>query len=106
MALDLPEVEESTSYGTPALKVRGKLMVRLKEDHHTVVLRTTWEDRERLMVVHPDVFFVTEHYRGHPWVLMNLAAATGTLLLPVLESAWRLCAPRSLVARHPSGPAE
>jgi len=26
LALELPEVEESTSYGTPALKVRGKLM--------------------------------------------------------------------------------
>ena len=45
-AMALPEVEESSSYGTPALKVRGKLMVRLKEDLETIVLRTTWEDRE------------------------------------------------------------
>jgi hypothetical protein len=32
IALDLPQVEEGTSYGTPALKVKGKLIVRLRED--------------------------------------------------------------------------
>jgi hypothetical protein len=40
-ACTLPVVEESTSYGTPALKVRGKLMVRLWGDRLTVVLRCT-----------------------------------------------------------------
>jgi hypothetical protein len=104
-ALALPEVEESTSYGTPALKVRGKLMVRLKEDMQTVVLRTTWEERDRLVTVYPEVFFVTDHYRKHPWVLMSLGAAASTLLNPVLETAWRLSAPPSLAAKPPSSPA-
>ena len=35
-ALALPEVAESTSYETPALKVRGKLMLRLREDNETL----------------------------------------------------------------------
>lgn len=30
-AAGLPEVEEGTSYGTPALKVRGKLICRIKD---------------------------------------------------------------------------
>ncbi len=102
MALTLPEVEESTSYGTAALKVRGKLMVRLKEDRQTVVVRCTWDERERLIALHPQVFFVTEHYRGHSWVLMHLATATTALLAPVLDAAWRLCAPRSLLSKHDS----
>ena len=37
-ATGLPEVDESTSYGTPALKVRGKFLTRLKEDGETIVL--------------------------------------------------------------------
>jgi hypothetical protein len=102
--LALPEVEESTSYGTPALKVRGKLMARLKEDDETVVLRTTWEERERLMMLYPTVFFVTEHYRNHPWVLMRLSTVTSLLLGQVLESAWRFSAPRSLLASRSSNP--
>jgi hypothetical protein len=32
IALAWPEVEDGTSYGTPALKVRKELLVRLKED--------------------------------------------------------------------------
>jgi hypothetical protein len=99
-ALALPEVEESTSYGTPALKVRGKLMVRLKEDLETVVLRTTWEDRERLMTLHPRTFHVTDHYRAHPWVLMRLAEARRAQVPEWLKAAWRLAAPRSLVRKH------
>jgi hypothetical protein len=30
LALSLPGVEEGTSYGTPALKVRGTLLTRLR----------------------------------------------------------------------------
>jgi hypothetical protein len=30
--LALPEVEASTSYGTPALKVRGRLIARLRTE--------------------------------------------------------------------------
>lgn len=63
IGLAFPEVAESTSYGTPALKVRGKLMIRLKEDDETLVCRSSWEERERRLALAPDVFFLTEHYR-------------------------------------------
>jgi hypothetical protein len=99
-ALALPEVEESSSYGTPALKVRGKLMVRLKEDHETVVLRITWNDRERLVTLYPEVFYVTDHYRAHPWVLLRLSAAPRAHVPKWLQGAWRLAAPKSLVKKH------
>ena len=38
IALKWPEVTDGTSYGTPALKVRGKLLTRLKEDGESLVL--------------------------------------------------------------------
>ena len=94
----LPGVEESTSYGTAALKVRGKLMARLKEDAQTLVLRVTWDERERLLAVYPEVFFLTEHYRNHPWVLVRLAAATPSQLKAGLVHAWQQSAPRSLMS--------
>ena len=95
-ALALPEVETSTSYGTPALKVRGKLMARLGEDGETVVLRTTWEDRERLMTLYPDAFHITDHYRAHPWVLLRLQAAPRAHTAAWLAQAWLLVAPKAL----------
>lgn len=98
IAFELPEVEESTSYGTPALKVRGKLMARMKEDDETLVLRTTWEDREKLLAVHPEAFFLTDHYRNHPWVLLRLKVAKVSQLKAALTHAWQQSAPKSLLA--------
>jgi hypothetical protein len=100
-ALTLPEVEQSTSYGTAALKVRGKLMIRLKEDGETIVVRTTWEARERLMTLHPECFFLTDHYVGHPWVLLKLKRASLGVFKPVLVAAWRICASKALLKAHP-----
>ena len=65
-ALNLPEVEESTSYGTPALKVKGKLLTRVWEDGETLVVRTTFEDRDHLMQSKPSVLLITVHYEGYP----------------------------------------
>ena len=100
IALTFPEVVESTSYGTPALKVRGKLMLRLKEDHETLICRTTWEERERRLALEPDIFFLTDHYREYPWVLLRLPIATQTVLNSAIEHAWLQSAPKSLVARR------
>src|SRR5262249_55743543 len=102
-AAALPGVEESTSYGTPALKVRGKLMARLKEDHETLVLRISWEERERVLAVHPEVFFLTDHYRNYPWVLLRLPAATPSQVRAGLLHAWQQSAPRALLLRSKDG---
>jgi hypothetical protein len=98
MACKLPEVELSKSYGTPALKVRGKLMARLKEEGDVVVLRTELLDRQILMQADPETFFITDHYRDYPLVLMRLAKVRRDALPDLLERAWRLVAPQTLIA--------
>lgn len=87
---ELPDVVESTSYGTPALKLRGKLLVRLKEDGQTLVLMTTIEERERLLTAAPDVFFLTNHYVNYPAVLVRLPQIEQVLLRELLAEAWRI----------------
>jgi len=95
----LPEVEESTSYGTPSLKVRGKFLTRLKEDGETIVLRVDFDSRDAMMRVQPEVYYITDHYRDYPTVLVRLKAVTRAQLRELLADAWRLVAPRSLVAK-------
>ena len=97
LARALPGTEEGTCYGTPALRVRGKLFARLKEDGATLVLRVDADNREALMRAAPDAFFITDHYRDHPWVLVRLAALERSRLAELLEDAWRRAAPRPLV---------
>jgi len=65
LAQRFPGVEESTSYGTPAVKVRGKLMARLRTDPDALVLRVAdMGEREALLQGEPAAFFTTPHYDG------------------------------------------
>jgi hypothetical protein len=93
----LPGVEEGTSYGTPALKVGGKLLARLWEDGTTLVLKVPPVVRDFLLRTTPDVFFVTDHYRGYPIVLVRLAVVDRCQLGELLEEAWRQVAPKRVV---------
>lgn len=96
----LPGVEDSTSYGTPALKVRGKLFARLHQDGEAFVLRTDFLDRHILMQADPKVFFITDHYRDYPWVLVRFSAVRRMALPELLERAWRLVAPKKLLMQY------
>jgi hypothetical protein len=94
----LPGVVEATSYGTPALKVRGKLIARLREDGETLVLRMDLVSREYVLRSNPELWCLTEHYRDYPYVLLRLPVVERRHLPQILEDAWRLVAPKRLVA--------
>ena len=100
-ARQLPGITRSTSYGTPALKVRGKLIVRLK-DADTLVLLCPAEQKTLLMEISPQIYFETPHYIGYPAVLIRLPAIADEELSLRLEDAWRFNAPKSLIAQRPA----
>lgn len=103
IARALPGVEEGPCYGTPGLRVRGKLFARLWEDGETLVLKSGFDAREVLMAAQPEVFFLTDHYVGHPYVLVRLPRVERERIEPLIEEAWRLSAPKRLVAEHEAG---
>ena len=96
----LPGVQDGTSYGTRALKVGGKLLARLHQNIDCLVLRADLLDREILMQSAPEVFFITDHYRNYPWILVRLAALEKQALPDLIERAWRLVAPKTLVKKY------
>jgi hypothetical protein len=96
-----PGVEVSTSYGTPALKVRGKSMCRMRTDPDALVMRVSdLGEREALLQGQPDAFFSTPHYDGYPYVLVRLEVADPAQLGELVEDAWRLSAPKRVVASY------
>lgn len=98
IALAFPGTEASTSYGTPSVKVRGKILSRWRtEAEGALAIRCDFLDRQILLQMHPTVFFLTDHYMNYPMVLMRLQEASRPLLLDVVERAWRLVAPERLV---------
>ena len=93
IALAIDGVEESTSYGTPAFKIRGKLIARIWEDLETLVVRTTFEERAELMASDPARYFITDHYLKHPWVLVRLPKADREALRDLLREAVKHAGP-------------
>ena len=101
LGLRLPEVEESTWFGTPSLKVRGKSFCRLRTAPDALVLRVAdMGEREALLQSEPETFFTTPHYDGYPYVLVRLDRVDRDELGALIEDTWRARAPRRLVAQY------
>lgn len=97
---ELPEVVEDVWFRTPALKVRGRSFVRLKEDGRSVVfLLDSVDEQEHLIEVQPEIYFISDHYRGWPAVLARLAKLRVPECRLRLERAWRVKAPKTLQKR-------
>jgi hypothetical protein len=100
-ALTWPEVEDGTSYGTPALKVRKKMLARLKEDGDSLVMPDVPID-ERAMLVEsrPNIFYFTDHYADYSIVLIRLSKAKRAIVEPFLQRRWRALASKAARAKY------
>ncbi len=90
IALSLDRVREGTSYGTSAFKVGGALLARLREDLDSLVVRTTFEQREELLAADPETYYITDHYVDYPWVLVRLSRVHADAMRDLIRMAWRL----------------
>jgi hypothetical protein len=96
-AAGLLGIEESTWYGTPALKVGQKAILRIK-DPDTMVLLLPMDEKEALMEAAPGIYYETMHYKGYPALLVRLSAIEDRELSHRLLQAWRHRAPKRLLA--------
>ena len=89
IARTLEGAEESTSYGTPAFKVKGKLFVRFHQGGEALVVSVDFEQREEMMQTSPEKFYITDHYLKYPWVLVRMSSVTPEELRDLLIGSWR-----------------
>jgi hypothetical protein len=101
IALAMPGAHISTSYGSPSVKVRGKLLSRWRtEAEGALAIRCDFLDRQILLLAQPKVFFPTDHYRDYPMILMRLEKASRRTMVEAVERAWRLVAPAKLLRQR------
>jgi hypothetical protein len=102
IARELPDVEESTAYGSPALKVRGKIMagipVNKSVEPDSLGVWIDFDQRAELLSGAPDVYYVTDHYVSGPIVLVRLSRIQEDALRDLLRVAWRF-----VTAKTPGG---
>jgi hypothetical protein len=90
---DLADLQESTMYGSPALKL-GKRLVACLAIHRSaepgsLVIRTDFEQRAALLTDDPGTYYVTDHYVNHPVVLVRLGRVQHDQLRDLLAAARR-----------------
>jgi hypothetical protein len=101
LALRHPGVEQGTSYGTPALRVQKKFLARLKENGEDIAIWIDFADRDVLLELDPDAFYLTDHYRPYPAMLIRLKRVRRDVLARVIEQAWRSRASARLLKETP-----
>ena len=94
IASTLPGVEESTMYGSPALKVRGSWIVVVpthkSAEPNSLAFRVDVAQREELIAAEPEIYYVKEHYVSYPVVLVRLSRVHPDALADLVTGAWRL----------------
>jgi hypothetical protein len=101
----LPEVEERLSHGSPSFFVRGKkTLAMFVDDHHGDGILGIWcaappGVQEQVIDEDPDVFFRPPYVGHRGWIGVRLSrTVTDTELRMILEDAFRVVAPKTLVA--------
>ena len=90
---DLEDVAEGTSYGSPALKVRGKMFACIAVDKSaepgTLAVRMSFLERDLRVQAEPDVYYLKPHYVNYPCVLARLSRLSDDALRELLETGWQ-----------------
>ena len=92
IATKLPDVEEGTTFGFPAFKVKGKLFAwfpKKKEvEAGSLAVRVSILERDHRIFANPKVFYVTPHYKDYDAVLARMEHLSAAALRELLESAY------------------
>jgi hypothetical protein len=102
----LPEVTERPSHGSPAWFVRDKKTIAMfVDDHHGDGILGIWcaappGVQEQMIDEEPDVFFRPPYVGHRGWIGVRLSrTVTNDEVRAILEDAFRVVAPKTLVAR-------
>lgn len=99
-ALALPEAHEGSHMGRADLRVRDKIFATLPADGQTVNMKSTPANLDALVRSAPDVF--KDVWAGR-WFAVRLDGIDAAEVRALLEDAWRLTAPKTLVAAFERG---
>ena len=101
----LPDVEVTTTWGQPTLKVRGKMFVCIAShksaEPNTLVVMMDFADRDALIEDDPGTYYLKEHYLNYPCVLVRLSRVRADALHDLIAGAYRFVTAR--MARKSAG---
>ncbi len=87
-ALTLPGTEASTSWGQPAIKVRGKLICSTGHQPGSFHVSASHDEKAVLLESDPDTFWQTAHYANWPGLLVHYGSRDPERVRAVIARAW------------------
>jgi hypothetical protein len=104
-AAGLPGVEEGTTWGVPALKLRGRLLACMTShksaEPGTLAVRVSDDQRDAMIADDPDTYYVKPHYLDYSCVLVRLARVQPDALRDLLHAGWRFVDAKTPKATRP-----
>lgn len=105
----LPDVELTTSWGKPTLKVDGRMFVCVASNKSaepdTLVVMMDIADRDALIAEEPDTYYLKDHYVGYPCVLVRLRRVGADALHGLVVGAHRYVSQKKKRRRPAASPA-
>ncbi len=93
LGLKLPKTEAGTAWGSPCLKVDGKMFayiaINKSAEPNSLGIHCDFADRDALIAEQPDVYYTASHYENYPCVLVRLARVKADALDDLLRMAHR-----------------
>jgi hypothetical protein len=106
----LPEVEVTTTYGQPALKVRGKMFACIASNKaaepNTLVVMMDFADRDALLEDDPGTYYLKDHYLNYPCVLVRLSRIRPDALRDLVIGAHRFVSAKARKKKRPTAKRE
>jgi hypothetical protein len=88
--LSLPGAEERLWFHQPSGFIHDRFLAKVHHKEPAVTLQVgSIEMRDMMLEAEPELFYITDHYRKFPFVLIRLQALTKTVLKEILTGRAR-----------------
>jgi hypothetical protein len=83
--LSIPGTDERLWFNQPSVFIRDRFLAKTHHKEDAVTLQVgSMEMRDMMLEAEPGLFYITDHYRKFPFVLIRLSALTKAVLKDML----------------------
>ena len=101
LALSMPDAEEKAHFGKPDFRVKNKIFAGLTELEHRAYVKARPELQDMLLASRSGAFSAAAGAWGRSgWTYIELPKVELDMLREIVVDAWKLVAPKRLVASH------
>lgn len=104
-AMSLPEAEERETWDTATFRVRSKIFAMFDEQEKQLWIKSVFDEQQALIAMNPEAYFVPSYVGSKGWVGVVVGKADRAEVQELLTEAWRMTAPKRMVAAFDAGDA-